>query len=398
MVSQMREEISLKFSPSEAEHIANLAQVIRSGGLRKPEERLAWGLSGDLQSGRGKVFMHPAAARVFAQSIGEKRAQEFVGARARREWRDGHLFSQPTLTSVHVDAPLTQMSIAYRNASYIAAEVFPRVQVTKESGKYFTFGKGPWLRDEARMRAPGAVFQRGGYTVSTESYSVDEWGYEHPIDERVRNNADSPLNLDRSGTNFVSDKIDLKLERDVAALAFTGGSWTNTTAPTAWDNDAGAPFTDFKTARLTVMKESTRPPNVIVFGVEAFEVLALHTDLLDRIKYTGTSDRPAMVTPNMMAALFGVDQVLIGMGVYDTSVEPAASVETFIWGKNVLVMYRSPSPALEDPSAGYVFTTGRLVDRYYEPQTTSDVIRAREAFDSKVTSPDSGYLMTAVVA
>lgn len=105
-----------------------------------------------------------------------------------------------------------------------------------------------------------------------------------------------------------------------------------------------------------------------------------------------------MVTPQMLAALFNLDRVLIGAGVYDTSDEPAATAETFIWGKNMWIGYVSPRPAIENPSAGYVFTTGRIADRYREEDITSDIIRAREAFDVKVTSADSGYLLTDVIS
>lgn len=47
----------------------------------------------------------------------------------------------PTVYDVHVDAPLANISIAYRNASYIADQVFPVVPVQKKSDLFFKFTK-----------------------------------------------------------------------------------------------------------------------------------------------------------------------------------------------------------------------------------------------------------------
>lgn len=390
----MNETVQINLSRDDAAALRDMASIVRSGGLRNKETLADFQASGNMSYSRFKSkprrFMHPEAAC----KIGP-RGRRYLGGKVASEFgRLPQQFAQPTLTEVHVDAVLTQMSIAYRNPEYIGDMVFPRVQVVKESDKYFIFDKGPWLRDDANIRAPSAKFARGGYTLSDGTYSVNEWGFETPVDDRIRANSDSPLSPDRNASDFSADKIDLKMELLIKELLFTAANWTNTANVTNWNSDGGDPFVNFSTARLAVNRESGRRPNTIVMGVEVAEILMLHADLIDRIKYTGTQDRPAMVTPAMMAALFQVDQVLIGSGVYDTSNEPAAETEAFIWGKNCWIGYVAPAPAIETPSAGYVFTTGRKSDRYREEDITSDVIRSREAFDQKVTSADCGYLMT----
>lgn len=45
--------------------------------------------------------------------------------------------ARPTARDVHIDGPLTGVSIAYRNEEYIADQVFPVVPVTKISDKFF---------------------------------------------------------------------------------------------------------------------------------------------------------------------------------------------------------------------------------------------------------------------
>ena len=45
--------------------------------------------------------------------------------------------AMPTLHDVHIDGPLSNVSIAYKNENYIADQVFPALAVAKKSDKYF---------------------------------------------------------------------------------------------------------------------------------------------------------------------------------------------------------------------------------------------------------------------
>jgi len=49
--------------------------------------------------------------------------------------------SQPTASDVHVNAPLTNISIAYMQmqSEYKAADIFPVVPVSKQTDRYFTY-------------------------------------------------------------------------------------------------------------------------------------------------------------------------------------------------------------------------------------------------------------------
>ena len=71
---------------------------------------------------------------------------------------------QPNSSNVHVDAVLTNISIAYMQdqSNFIASQVFPEVPVDKQSDKFFVFDKNSWFRDEAQKRAPGTEFGRLG--------------------------------------------------------------------------------------------------------------------------------------------------------------------------------------------------------------------------------------------
>ena len=62
---------------------------------------------------------------------------------------------QPTTGDVHVDAILTNMSIAYMQEAYafVAGKVFPTVPVSKQSDKFFTSTQADFIRDQVELRA-----------------------------------------------------------------------------------------------------------------------------------------------------------------------------------------------------------------------------------------------------
>lgn len=400
-------EIPREYAP----FVNDMADFVRGGGLRTPQGQAEfegrfgpmsyYGPRGPHPSG----YMDLAAAQRIAQAGGDPRP--YIGPAGRRELDRLMKFNQPAESDIHVDAILTEISIAYRNLMLIGDQVFPRVPVTKPSDKYFIFDKGGWNRDEgtAIVRGLSAPSARGGYTVSTGTYLVERYSFETLIDDDQYDAADSPINLDTLGTEYCTNKIDLRLEKIVNALLFTNANWTNTQSITSgnrWDASSsggnytgGNPFADFKTARLNVLLGSRQRANTLVVGVEVMEILMLHTAFLDRIKYGGTNQNPAMVTAAMLAELLSLDRVLVGMGVENTAQEQLPDVETaaYIWGKKAWVGYVAPTPAREAPSAGYVFTKGRRVDRYREERVSSDVIRCQESFDVKQTSDLSGDLI-----
>ncbi len=73
----------------------------------------------------------------------------------------------PTSRDVHVDQMLTNVSVAYKNASYIADEAFPLLPVQKQSNIIPSYDQSYWFRDEAKMAGPGTEIAVADYAVTT---------------------------------------------------------------------------------------------------------------------------------------------------------------------------------------------------------------------------------------
>lgn len=117
-------------------------------------------------------------------------------------------YVQPTRGDVHVDRPLTNISVAFMQGAenFIADRVFPVIPVAKQSDRYFTYDRGMFNRDEMQLRAPGSESAGASYTLSTDSYNADVWALHKDVADQVRANADTPLQLDREATEFLDRK------------------------------------------------------------------------------------------------------------------------------------------------------------------------------------------------
>lgn len=324
---------------------------------------------------------------------------------------------QPTPQSIHVDAVLTNLSIAYKNRFYIGDQIFPSVPVNKQSDKYYTFPKGAWFRDEAGMRGPGGEAPEGGYDVSPNSYFCNEWAFKHGIPVENIDNADIPLQPWQTGVNFVTDKILLRKERLVAAAVMTPGNWSKGgDIQGSWAH--GAETNTFISDMLDAIEDGRKlGVNYIglVLDAKTLKELKQVPAIIERIKYTGTSGKPADVTPETLAALFELERVLIGRSIYSSAKEKKDATDftsVDIWEVNAtkgaaFLYYVPPEAALETPSAGYCFNwkrtdlgqnqviqqdNQRIVEKWFDSGKKRWVIQASERFDPKVVAADCGCL------
>lgn len=315
--------------------------------------------------------------------------------------------AQPTASDVHVDAILTNISIAYRQSemNYIATQVFPLVPVDKQSDKYFVFTKNDWFRDQAQKRAPGTESAGSGYGLSTSTYYADVFALHKDIDDQIRANSDNPLDPDRNATQWLTQQMLIRQDRQFMTDAFTTGVWgTDLTPANLWDNyTTSDPITDIETAKGTILANTGFLPNTLVLQYNVFRYLKHHPDLVDRIKYTSAKT----ITPEVLGAIFEIPRVLVSQAVYASNNEGETAAYAFTAGKHAGLFYVNPSPALEMPSAGYTIAwkgvSGNLglpsaVSRFRMPQLKADRVEIEAAFDNKIVATDLGYMLASVIS
>ena len=231
--------------------------------------------------------------------------------------------------------------------------------------------------------------------MSSATYSCTEISAGKWVPDEVVRNADAPLQPFSEATEFATDKVLLRRERDVAADVFGTGWSTSSTPSTLWDDDASDPITDVEVGREALVGLIGREPNVMVVGRNAYTDLLHHPDLLDRIKYTQTG----ILTQQLLAQLFSVEKLLVGNAIYNTGAEGATESYSFIWGKHAFLGYVPAAAGLLQPAAGYTFVWGtRSAETIRDEKRKAYLVRVAMHYDTKVVASDAGYLFKSCVA
>ena len=314
---------------------------------------------------------------------------------------------QPTQSQVHVDAILTNISVAYMQKAdaFIATKVFPIVPVDKQSNLYFTYTKNDWFRDEAAVRADATESAGSGYNLGTDNYFAPVYAIHKDIGDQTRANADIPLNMDRDATEFVTSRLMLREEVQWVSDYFKTGVWgTDVTPANLWsDYTLSDPLTDIETGKEKILSTTGYEANTLVLGYQVFRQLKNHPDIVDRYKYTSAE----AITEDMMAALFGVEKVLVAKAIKATNAEGQTGVYAFTHGKNALLCYSAPAPSLLAPSAGYIFAWRGVSEGLGQnigvksipmPWIGATRIEGQIAFVDKVVGSDLGYFFNGAVA
>jgi hypothetical protein len=327
---------------------------------------------------------------------------------------------QPSLSQVHIDRPLTNVSIAYMQADdqFIAGQVFPNIPVQNASDTFWTYPKGAWYRSESEVRAPGTETPGVGFTLGTDNYSCKVYGLHADIADQIRANTDPQINLERDYTRLVMGQMLRRKDIQWASTFFTTGVWgTDLTgvasAPTAgqtlqWNQSASDPIA-FIRGRSTIMLEATGyRPNTLVIGPYVLDALLDNDSILARIMYTRAGG--AFITKELLASAFGVDRILVAESIRNTAIEDVAGTTSlsFIHGKHALLCYTAGSAGLQQVSAGYTFTwsgymggagsMGVSTRRFRQENIRSDRVECEMSYDMKKIATDLGLFMSGIVA
>ena len=330
--------------------------------------------------------------------------------------------SQPTPGDVFVSAPLTNISLNYvqDQSMSIADKMFPLVPVPEQAGIIWEWDLAYLLRNGMKPRAPNAETEGIGAKLNQKTYSAIVEGLHQDIPDQRRGNEQSPISSDKAATIQLTQQAWQRREITLKAKAFKASLWTGFTditgvagTPTTnqikqWNDAASDPVSDV-TAQSTALKLMTGiRPNRIAMGQQVWDKLVNNSSILDRLKFFGTPGNPTIVTRQAVAALFGLQEILVSDVVQATSNEGAATLTTgFVIGKEYVLFYTPDAPAIDTPSAGYTFAwtgylgatlNGSRIKKFRMEPNAADRIEIEQAYDQNPLAPALGGYASSVVA
>ena len=292
---------------------------------------------------------------------------------------------------------LSNMSMAFfnNNADYVATKIFPICPVQNSTGFYYEFLKGDLARDNVQRKPAFGKVQpaKRGHTDSTYKCEVDQviTGIDS-INALDYTRSGVPASIDprRSSVRFINDQMLLHLDLTFAEKFFKTGVWQNEF--TGVDSTPGSnqmlKFTDAN------------------FDPIAFLALKKHPDILERVKYGGSTPNPAIVNEKVIAELLGFDEVTVLMATYNKAEEGQPDDMDFICESDgALMCYVTNSPQIDEPSAGYIFTWDMLGNGSYmatdqfegEGGTHSEFVEGLMSTDMRKTCDDLACYMSKCV-
>jgi hypothetical protein len=327
----------------------------------------------------------------------------------------------PTSTDLLAISPLlTNISVAYTQAaeSFIATRVAPVVPVDLQSAPYLQYDPGDFMRDDARLRPPATESVGGEYRLRLgAAYFCYLYAIHKDIDDQFRANFRAILDADRDATEYVTQQLMVRREKQWADLQFKTGVWTLdqtgvAAAPGAnqfiqWNATNSTPINDIAAGAARIRGRTGYKPNTLIVSADVDVQLKSNSQILERYKYT----QGGVLTEGELRAVFDVQNYLVGAAYWNTAPEgvavPQALTMTSIMGKHALLAYVAPRPSLMAPSASYTFAwtgylgataDGRRIKKFRLEQIASDRIEGEMAYDFKVIAADLGSFFASAVA
>jgi hypothetical protein len=321
----------------------------------------------------------------------------------------------PTRGDLYVNKLLGNFAVGWVQSQnvYIAGKVFTNIPVDDKTGNYGEYNRADWMRDEAEERAPGNESAGGGWDIDNSAeYICRRISYHFDVDNEKLASTQKPFNLKKDGTRFVSQKLLINRERKFANRYFG--------ASKGWNDRAGVAGTPSTNQFKQFNKDGSKPadtimayideiagygfkPNKITSSPDVYRCLCNHSDVLSRIQYS----QKGIVTADLLAELFGVEEFLVARAVANTAPKGAAENTNFIFQNGLLITYSDPNPTIESPTAGATFSwrayagASDLGSRIKEfPIDEKDCVRIEGdmASDQKMVSGILGTFMAGVLA
>jgi hypothetical protein len=315
--------------------------------------------------------------------------------------------------------PLSLIATAYRqnaDTDFIADKVFPNIPVDKQTDFYYRFSSASYLRTDAQKRAPSTETVGVEWTFTKDTYAADVWGLHNDIEDQFRANADDNFQLDRAGTELITQQMLLRRELEWINAFFKTGIWSQdnagvASAPTGtqflqFDQSGSTPMGVFRSAAIRFQLRTGLRPNTAVFGPEVWNALMDHPQIVDRIKYT----QGGFLTEQLVARALGIDNILVANAVQTAAADISTApypAGTFLAGKNFMLCYAAPRAARNVPSAGYTFSWngyaganawGGRIKKFRMEHIAADRIEIEAAYGMKQVAPELGEFFSSAVS
>ncbi len=205
---------------------------------------------------------------------------------------------------------------------FIGLSILPIFEVPQQSADYPKIPTEALLKLQETKRAPRSAYPRSDYEFETGTYACVEYGWEEPIDD-----VEASLYRRFFDAEVVANMraVDILLrgqEKRIADAVMSTSNITNTAdVTTEWSTAASCtPHADVETAKEAMRAATGLLPNAIAMTYKVFTNVLKSKELKDAFRYTNPIEIGGLeMKRRLLAQYFGVDQVLVGGAIYDST-------------------------------------------------------------------------------
>ena len=318
---------------------------------------------------------------------------------------------------------LTNLSVAHFQPDdwFVSPFVFPIVPVQLSTSYYYKFSKADLARDNVQRKPQFGKAQ-------PMIFGSEEALYKCEVDQIIVGiDQIGTLDYQRAGTPGISDprrakvrlateQMKLHMDRVFAEGYFKTGIWTNEYTGVTGAAPAGKQFYKFDDAnfdavhffgnlRTEMKRNGRRNPNTLALGVEAYEGLKRNPEILERVKYSGSTANPATINQNVLAQLLEIERVVVLNSTYNAGGLGEEDMQFICDSKGALLCYAAPNPAIDEASAGYTFAWDMLGNGQYlafdqyegEKGTHTEYVEGLMSYTPEKVCDELGYFLSECV-
>lgn len=310
---------------------------------------------------------------------------------------------------------LTNMSMAYFQAQdkYVAKSLFPMLPVRLSTSSYYKFSKADLARDNVRRKPQFGKVEPAIMGLSDDSYRCYVDQVIVGLDQIStldfgRSNAPGVADPRKAKAKFIAEQMNIHLDLLFAKNFFKSGIWANEWTGAASHDSASKQFIKFNDDNCdpvalfdelctNIELQGRRRPNKLGLGVNAYNALKNNPTILERVKFGGSTANPATVNQNVLAQLFGLQKVVVLASTYNAAgLGEEEDMQFTCEPDDAILVYTTDTPAIDEPTAGYIFTWDMLGDGNFMPTlqyegeggTHTEFMEGLMATDMKKTADD----------
>lgn len=296
--------------------------------------------------------------------------------------------------------PRPELLEAYKeytvDGTNFAHNSLPTLGVSTVTGEIESVSRTMLKPDTISRASNVAAYNRGSIGLTKVSYALTEKGWEQPVG--IAPDASVQLNKEFAAVQACRAKIEVGMEREMAAILqdattnFTAAKGNYGDPTTAWTNVAATIVSDVQDACATILANTGVVADTLFLNRKQLGYLMKNTQLRASFgNFPVTYDQFL----SMVAPMLALNKIVLSTAVYDSAVPGDPFVGANIWSDSY-VLVAKVGDGLNPSVAKKVFVEGDagiVVEDYPEPQTRSNIIRARTFANTVLFDDMCGYLI-----